>query len=52
MPVAAFQGSAATNNSRSRVGPEGDTRNPGAEIDLNYEIDKLAGKTGITHLLD
>jgi len=34
-----------------RVGPEGDTRNLGAEIDLNYDIDEVARRLGIAHLL-
>lgn len=34
-----------------RVGPEGDTRNMGAEIDLNYNIEEVAARLGIAHLL-
>ena len=35
-----------------RIGPEGDTRNLGAEIDLNYDIAEVATRLGIAHLLD
>ena len=34
-----------------RVGPEGDARNMGAEIDLNYNIEDVARRLGIGHLL-
>jgi hypothetical protein len=34
-----------------RVGPEGDARNMGAEIDLNYNIEEVARRLGIAHLL-
>lgn len=35
-----------------RVGPEGDTRNLGREIDLNYDIGEVASRLGIASLLD
>jgi hypothetical protein len=35
-----------------RISPEGDTRNLGAEIDLNYDIEKVAHRLGIASLLD
>ena len=35
-----------------RVGPEGDTRNLGAEIDLNYDIEEVATRLGIAQFLD
>jgi hypothetical protein len=35
-----------------RVGPEGPTRNLGAEIDLNYDIAEVARRLEIDHLLD
>lgn len=34
-----------------RVGPEGDSRNMGVEIDLNYNIEEVATRLGIAHLL-
>jgi hypothetical protein len=34
-----------------RLGPEGDTRNLGAEIDLNYDIVEVAKRLGIAHFL-
>ncbi len=38
-------------NDYRRVGPDGDTRNMGAEIDLNYDIEEVARRLGIAHLL-
>lgn len=35
-----------------RISPEGDTRNLGAEIDLNYDIASVARDLGIASLLD
>jgi hypothetical protein len=34
-----------------RVGPEGDTRNMPAELDLNYDLEQVARRLGIAHLL-
>jgi hypothetical protein len=34
-----------------RVGPEGPSRNQGREIDLNYNLEEVAGRLGIAHLL-
>lgn len=34
-----------------RVGPEGDARNMGAEIDLNYDIEEVARRLGVANFL-
>jgi hypothetical protein len=34
-----------------RVGPDSDARNMGVEIDLNYDIEEVARRLGIAHLL-
>jgi hypothetical protein len=34
-----------------RVSPEGDARNMYIELDLNYDIEEVAGRLGIAHLL-
>jgi hypothetical protein len=34
-----------------RVSPEGDTRNMPAELDLNYDLEQVARRLGIAHLL-
>ena len=50
-PLQEGHSTSIANKNYKRVGPEGDARNMPAELDLNYDLEQVARRLEIAHLL-